>query len=232
MQTSLKLIEVEQGSHEWLAARLGIITASKAGLLLTAGKGDGGIGEGLATHIAGLTAENFTGEPYKHFDGNQFTERGKRLEPIVNNYYIAANHNQGLPVYAAGIFHRDFISNDPNDKYAFTVGASPDRLVGDTGGLEIKTTENEKQVMLFDTDKISKDHIAQVQFCLWVTGREHWDYVSYSEGLPLYVQRLYPDHDMHALFFDKCKAAHYRIKKSMNNILIRSKHNGVSDAVK
>ena len=36
MQTSLKLIEVEQGSHEWLAARLGIITASNAGLLLTA----------------------------------------------------------------------------------------------------------------------------------------------------------------------------------------------------
>ena len=42
MQTSLKLIEVEQGSHEWLAARLGIITASNAGLLLTAGKGEGG----------------------------------------------------------------------------------------------------------------------------------------------------------------------------------------------
>ena len=38
MQTSLKLIEVEQGSHEWLAARLGIITASNAGLLLTAGE--------------------------------------------------------------------------------------------------------------------------------------------------------------------------------------------------
>ena len=86
--------------------------------------------------------------------------------------------------------------------------------------------------MLFDTDKISKDHIAQVQFCLWVTGRKHWDYVSYSEGLPLYVQRLYPDHAMHAVFFDKCKAVHYHIKKSMNNILIRSKHNGVNHAAK
>ena len=46
MQTSLKLLDFDQGSHEWLAARLGVMTASKAGLLLTAGKSDDGIGDG------------------------------------------------------------------------------------------------------------------------------------------------------------------------------------------
>lgn len=226
MQTYLKHLELTQGTTEWLAARLGIITASKAGLLLVNGKSDGGLGDGLLTYLAGLTAENFTGESAEEFDGNQYTERGKRLEPIVRNYYEAAGFNQGLPIYEAGIFHRDFISNEAGDKFSFTVGASPDRLVGDVGGLEIKTTTNTKQVKLFLTDNVDKDHAAQVQFCLWVTGREWWDYISHSDGLPPYVRRYYPSEKDHAVFFDKCKASSHYIKKAMNTIIERSKHNG------
>lgn len=224
-KTKLTLIDCEQGSQEWLNARLGILTASNAGLLMVNGKHPQGLGDGLITHICNLTAEQFTGESADEFAGNEYTERGKNLESVVNTYYVSAGFNQGLPVQQVGIFHKEFIYENG---VSFTVGASPDGLVGDEGGLEIKTRTAGKQVKLFVTDCIDKEHIAQVQFCLWVTGRKWWDYVSYSEGLPPYVHRFYPDLDTHSMFEEKCFAIHLETQKYTKKIIERSYHNGVN----
>jgi hypothetical protein len=36
----------------------------------------------------------------------------------------------------------------------------------------------------------------QIQACMLVSGRKWWDYVQYSNGMPMYVKRVLPDHEL------------------------------------
>lgn len=77
------------------------------------------------------------------------------------------------------------------------IGASPDGLIGDDGGIEIKCP-HDMQVHI-DTLQhgMPDDHMAQVQGGMFVTGRAWWDFVSYdprqAEPYRLYIQRIARD---------------------------------------
>jgi hypothetical protein len=61
------------------------------------------------------------------------------------------------------------------------VACSPDGLVGDDGGIEIKS---HKSLDLFLESKrygVPSHYVPQVQGSLWVTGRAWWDFVSYYQ---------------------------------------------------
>jgi putative phage-type endonuclease len=79
------------------------------------------------------------------------------------------------------------------------IGASPDGLVDDEGGCEIKCPFN--SVIHVQTLKggMPTMHRAQVQGAMWVTGRKWWDFVSYDPRMPedlrLYVERIKRDED-------------------------------------
>ena len=64
------------------------------------------------------------------------------------------------------------------------------------------------QFYVLRTGDISKKHEAQIQFSLWVTGREWWDYMSYCENMPPFYKRFYPDVEMFEKFESKAKAAY------------------------
>lgn len=211
----MQILNCEQGTQEWLNARLGIITASNAELLLVNGKGENGLGAGLKTYLYGLIAERFTGALDDEFTGNLYTERGHELEPIVSDYYEGMGYSKGEPITQVGIIlnHAELVGYD--------VGASPDRLIGEKGGLEIKTRKGKLQACLLDTDDISKDHLAQVQFSLWVTGRDWWDYISFSEGMPFYIKRFEPDLEMHKTFETKAKLAYQWLDETMAKMVAR-----------
>lgn len=208
----MQILNCQQGSTEWLNARLGIMTASNAHLLLVNGKKDG-LGDALITHAYHLIAERFTGQMSGKFDGNEYTERGHILEPIVSDYYVQMGYAKADDIQEVGI-----VLNFA-DKYGYPVGASPDRLVGEKGGLEIKTREPHLQAELLLTGDIGKKHLAQVQFGLWVTGREWWDYISYAENMPFYIKRFYPDEKMHQIFDEKIGKFYQLIEEMMNKIL-------------
>lgn len=210
----MKILDCEQGSLEWLQARLGILTASNAGLLLVNGK-QNGMGAGLISHAYTLIGERFTGQFDDSFRGNAYTERGHELEPIVSDFYIHMGFAHVGDIQQVGI-----ILNFA-DEFGYPVGASPDRLVGATGGLEIKTRTAKLQAELLDMGEIDKDHLAQVQFNIWVTGRDWWDYISYCEGMPFFIKRFYPDKAMHELFYQKVKAFYQMIDDKTANILQR-----------
>lgn len=208
----MQILDCKQGTNEWLNARLGIMTASNAHLLLVNGKKDG-LGDGLITHAYHLIAERFTGQMSGKFDGNEYTERGHILEPIVSDYYVKMGYATPSEIAEVGI-----VLNFA-DKYGYPVGASPDRLVGENAGLEIKTREPDLQAKLLDTDDIGKEHLAQVQFNLWVTGRKCWDYISYSDGMPFFIKRFQPDEEMHALFDEKISKFYQMIGQKMDKML-------------
>lgn len=180
------ILDVEQGSDEWLEARLGLPTASEMHCLLSNGRLLPPFGEGALTLLDRLAAERFTGLSASGFTGNSHTERGHAVEPIAVQAYVDSGHASAMDVIEAGIM------------LAKGVGASPDRLIGEDGGLEIKSKAAKGMVTLLRNGKIDKAHITQMQINMWVSGRKWWDYFVYCDGLPPFYQRFEPDLELHA----------------------------------
>lgn len=180
------ILDVEQGSDEWLEARLGLPTASVMHCLLVNGRLCPPFGAGALDFLDKLAYERFTGQPDGDFVGNAHTERGHVIEPIAVQAYIDSGHAKADDVIEAGIM------------LAKGVGASPDRLVGDDGGLEIKSKNGKGMVALLRNGKVDPKHITQMQINMWVSGRKWWDYFVYCDGLPPFYQRFEPDLELHA----------------------------------
>lgn len=127
-----------------------------------------------------LTAERLTG-----FTEDTFTtadmDRGRMDEPVARDLY----REHYAPVAEVGFMIR---SED-----GWTLGCSPDGLVGDDGMLEIKSRRQKNHLATVLADKVPEANMAQCQASLLVSGRAWLDYVSYSGGMPLWTKRVYPD---------------------------------------
>lgn len=172
---------LEQGSDDWLQARCGMLTASTIGKLITPTLkvADNDTSRGLTLTLA---AERITGHvEYVHpsFD----MQRGTLDEPIAKDIYS----EQYAPVQTIGFAVRSIAD--------MKLGASPDGLIGDDGGIEIKSRGSKTQLKTFLADEVPAENIAQIQACMYALDREWWDYVSYAGGWPLYVKRVYRDPD-------------------------------------
>src|SRR5699024_2302554 len=113
--------QLEQGSTEWLEARRGIVTASTIGQLITAKTLRPAKNDAARGLIETLTAERVTGRIEPVY-ANAAMERGNRDEPWARHEYEKATGNNVTEV--------GFIRLDTAE---FTVGYSPDGLVGDDG---------------------------------------------------------------------------------------------------
>lgn len=168
---------LEQGSDEWLEARRGIVTASTVGKLLTS-TGKPASNETARTLTDTLVTERITGRIEPVFPTRDM-ERGTILESFARNLY--AEHY--APVTEIGFARLD------TDTY--TLGASPDGLVGSRGGIEIKCPRSRTHLATLRTEKVPAQYMAQIQACMHVLDRGWWDFISYAPGLPLYVQRVW-----------------------------------------
>lgn len=166
----LEILSCEQGSIDWHRARLGIPTASRFADILA--KGDGKM---RARYLRDLAGEIYTGEPDTEGFTNAHMERGKLWEADAREHYAFTNDVEPQQV--------GFIRNG-------RAGASPDSLIGEAGGLEIKTALRHIQIERLQRGGMPPEHKAQVQGCLWITGREWWDFMSYAPGLPPLIVRV------------------------------------------
>ena len=170
-----------QGSEEWLDARRGIITASAIGQLITPQTVKPASNDKSRALIAQLAAERITGQSEDVFV-NQDMMRGTLHEPVARERYAEVN---GVEVVQVGFM--------TEDRWGFTIGASPDGLVGDVGGVEIKCPRAKAHIQTILSGEVPAQHMAQVQTCLLISGREWWDFVSFSSGLPMWTKRVLPD---------------------------------------
>jgi hypothetical protein len=174
----IQIFDCEQGTPEWKAARLGIPTASEfATVMRTKGKAADGSSKERRTYIHKLIGEILTGEPAESYS-NPHMERGKVMEDEARDFYALQTNTDPERV--------GFIRNGHK-------GASPDSLIGKSGGLEIKTALPHIQIERLLRNELPSEHVAQVQGNLWVSEREFWDFVSYWPKLPLFVKRVYRD---------------------------------------
>jgi len=179
---TLHLIDnLEQGSDAWLDMRRGLVTASVVGQLITAKTIKPASNPDSRALTLNLVAERITGHTEDVFV-NAAMERGNFDEPIARDRY--AEH-YGTPVEQIGFM--------TEDRWGYTIGFSPDGLVGTDGLIEIKSRNARIQLSTILADEVPIANLAQCQAGLLVSGREWIDYVSYAAGMPLYRKRVRPD---------------------------------------
>jgi len=175
----MKHHEHEQNTPEWMAARLGLPTASMASSLLTPAKL--APSESVTPYANQLAADLFAGFALDAWGGNDDTERGHELESVAADYYSFV---RDIDVIKCGFF--------TDDKATF--GASPDRLIGDTGLLEIKNQKaagHVKTLLAYTKKKeIPKDYKIQPQMQMMATEREWVDIVLHHPDLPKSIIRI------------------------------------------
>ena len=174
--SAIEIVTCQQGSPQWLAARLGIPTASEFSSIMAKGRG-GNESRTRQTYLYKLAGEIITGEPMESF-GNAHMERGKLMEEEARCYYEFMTDTACEPV--------GLIRNGRK-------GASPDALIGANGLVEIKTKLPHLLIEALLRDEFPPEHKAQCQGQLWVAEREWIDIAVYWPGMPLFVTRATRD---------------------------------------
>jgi hypothetical protein len=170
--------ELEQGTPEWLAVRSGKFTASKDFQQLVTGKP-----ETLQKLIRLKAAERITGQLVASTYTNVNMERGKELEASAIE---AFEMQTGLAVQRVGFV-----------ELSEWAGCSPDGLIGDDAGIEIKSRDIHTHLDCF-IDGYDTAYKWQIQGNLYVTGRKRWYFVSYNPfyshlGKHLFIAKIERD---------------------------------------
>jgi hypothetical protein len=172
-----RIYNVAQGSEEWFRLRLGIPTASCFSDILTPKTLK--LSEQSKNYAYLLLAEWALGRPVVEFGGNANTERGQELEPEACKAY---EFERDCDVMTVG-----FVTTDDGK-----AGASPDRLVGYDGLLELKCPLAHTHLGYMVSRALDEKYALQLQGQLWVTGRKWVDVMSYFPGLPSVILRVEP----------------------------------------
>jgi hypothetical protein len=211
-----------QRSEAWFDARAGRITASRMcdvmafspGGEYKSGKRKGQPKEirplkARTDYIHQLAAERLTGKPRRQVKAPAL-QWGQSMEPEALAAYQAETGDIVTP--AGFMLHplHDF------------VGASPDFLVNDDGGGEIKCPESSEVHLATLLQGLPPEHIEQIQGGLWVTSRHWWDFVSFHPEFPsehqLYVQRVLRDDSYIAKLSIACQSLEEEVQAILNKL--------------
>ena len=168
-----------QGSDEWLAARCGMLTASEMKLVVTPTLKPAA-NDKMRAHLFELLAQRITGHVEPHYISDDML-RGRDDEIEARALYA----ERYAPVEECG-----FVTNNG---FGFTLGCSPDGLVGDDGMIECKSRRQKYQAQTIALWEVPDDFLIQIQTSLLVTGRAWCDFVSYCGGMPMATMRVMAD---------------------------------------
>jgi hypothetical protein len=129
---------------------------------------------------AQLVAERITGwtDPtYQNDDMMRGVNEEPRARLLYSERYAEARES-------------GFMRRDEGD---WTLGYSPDGLVGDDGLIEVKAPRAKKHLSTILSGEVPPEHMAQIQAGLLVSGRAWLDFISFCGGMPMWVKRVHPD---------------------------------------
>ena len=181
----LHVMDMEQRSEEWYAARCGLVTASTIKTLVTPATLKTASNDGSRGLTAQLLAERITGWSETTYQSADMF-RGVVEEPRAIEVYAKLYQRS---VETVGFMVRD--------DWGFSIGYSPDGLVGDDGLIEVKAPRSKGHVQTIVAGVVPAEHMAQLQCGLLVSGRAWVDYVSFCGGLPLWTKRVEPNPEWH-----------------------------------
>ena len=173
----MRIHNVEQGSEEWFALRLGVPSASRFKDLLTP---TGKPSASAEKYMHELLAEKMSGKRFDSFDTFHM-KRGRDLEPEAANVFS----------FQTDLICREigFVTNDDQ-----TVGCSPDRLIQDLSGLEIKcpmhTTHVKYLIDFHNNNQMPPEYYAQVQGTMMLMDLPDYWFMSYHPDLPNLIMKI------------------------------------------
>lgn len=178
----MKTHAVAQRSEQWFAARRGLPTCSRFDSILTPKTGKASAAQ--ESLINELIAESIQ-PPEAGLIKPQFTtaemEQGMVLEAEARCAYELEFAPE--PVSEVG-----FVTHDSG-----LFGGSPDALVGESGGVEIKCPLLSTHIGYVRAGDLPSDYKCQVHGYLIVTGRGWWDFFSYARNAAPFRLRVTRD---------------------------------------
>ena len=194
-----------QGTEEWHAARCGLLTASEMDRILTPTLKIANNDKSRA-HLWELLAQRITGYVEPQYVGDDmlrgWDDEGRARELYATRY---------APVDQVG-----FVTND---RWGFTLGCSPDGLVGDDGMIECKSRRQKYQIQTLienaQSDTVPDDYALQIQTALLVSERKWCDFISYSGGLPMVTIRVLPDEEMQSAIISAAAAFEEKLAEKL-----------------
>lgn len=192
-----------QGSDDWLSARCGLLTASEMKLIITPTL-KAASNDKERAHLFELLAQRITGYVEPNYISDDML-RGQEDEIEARALYA----DRYAPVQEVG-----FITND---RWGFTIGYSPDGLVGDDGAIECKSRRQKFQVETILNGAMPADYALQVQTGLLVSERAWCDFVSYSGGLPMVTIRVHANPVVQAAIVEAAGAFEARLAERLTS---------------
>lgn len=167
------MIDLVQGSPEWLAARAGKVTGSRVSDVIARTKT--GWGASRDKYAGDLIAERLTGAPAARYT-NAAMSWGHEQEPVARAAYeFFADADVSLVGFV------------PHPAIQMT-GASPDGLVGDLGLVEIKCPETHTHIDTLLGQNVPSKYVTQMQWQMACTGRAWCDFASFDPRMPAHMQ--------------------------------------------
>ena len=161
---------MEQRSSEWLTAKCGKVGCSRLGEVLSFKK-NGASSEERDNYLYELLAERLSGKNTPHFitremeDGVQYESMARIKYELRNSVMVEEHGGQEHPSIAGW-------------------WCSPDGLVGDDGGIEIKCPNTATHLDTLINGTIKEQYIYQMTGAVLIYDRAWWDFVSYDPRLP------------------------------------------------
>ncbi|WP_241610254.1 YqaJ viral recombinase family protein [Rosenbergiella epipactidis] len=168
-RTGIDVNQVEQGSYDWLKLRLGVITASEAGKVISVPRSGKKWTDTKLSYFYTLLGEVCTGEVVEV--AAKPLAWGKEHESSARTLF---EFTSGVDVSDASIIYKDD---------SLRCACSPDGLCSDGRGLELKSPYTTAVFMKFRLggfDAIKAEYMAQVQYSMWVTGKDAWYFANYD----------------------------------------------------
>lgn len=219
--------DLDQGSDEWLQVRCGLLTASEMKLI-------------ISPPPEPETRIKKNGEPYKQREWSAFADNDKcrshlyellaqRINKYVEPGYISDDMLRGkedeitaralYEEYIAPVQTMGFITNS---RWGFTLGFSPDGLVGDDGFIEIKSRDQKYQAKTLIENVLGQtipaDFLMQQQTGHLVSERKWCDFMSFCGGNLMPVIRVYPDPVVQNAIIEATGAFERRLAEEMERM--------------
>lgn len=166
----MRIIDCEQGTPEWHAARCGRVTGSRIADIVRQTKS--GPSKMRATYLGEIVAERLAGVQPSDGYVSASMQHGKDNEDAARDTYAFVH---GIDVVRVGFVLHPTIDG---------AGVSPDSLAGESGLLEIKCPNTITHIQTLRGAPIDPDYAKQIQWGLACTGREWADFISYDPRLP------------------------------------------------
>ena len=197
--------DIEQGSPEWSILRSGKVTASEMDSLVTP-LGKVKTGDGPKSYLMQKLAETWIGGGLPSVQGIWDMEQGNLLETYARPAFTLET---GLQVEQVA-----FIESDDG-----LSGSSPDGLIGDHTGLEIKSPKIETHIRYLLDGTLPADYVLQVQGSMHVTGFKQWYFCSFRRNFPPFILKVERDEAMQAAISQALSAFWKSFDESMVRLI-------------